>query len=172
MRWTPLNCTLKNGWNHAFLAASGWDSALPLQGPEFSPTRHMMWQERKKERKKGNGWDGKSMMYGGGWWFSGSVVSNSCNPMDCSPPGSSVYGILQARILKWFAISFSRGYFWPWDQNPALLHYRQILYWLSYKGSSLSSVMYHFSSVQFSSSVLSDSLRPHGCQASLSITNF
>ena len=29
-----------------------------------------------------------------------------CNPMDCSPPGSSVHGILQARILEWAAISF------------------------------------------------------------------
>ena len=32
-----------------------------------------------------------------------------CNPLDCSPPGSSVHGILQARILEWVAISFSRG---------------------------------------------------------------
>ena len=32
-----------------------------------------------------------------------------CNPMDCSPPGSSVQGILQARILEWVAISFSKG---------------------------------------------------------------
>ena len=31
-----------------------------------------------------------------------------CNPMDCSLPGSSVPGILQARILEWFAVSFSR----------------------------------------------------------------
>ena len=31
------------------------------------------------------------------------------NPMDCSPPGSSVHGILQARILEWVVISFSRG---------------------------------------------------------------
>ena len=31
-----------------------------------------------------------------------------CDPMDCSPPGSSVHGILQARILEWVAISFSR----------------------------------------------------------------
>ena len=31
------------------------------------------------------------------------------DPMDCSPPGSSVHGILQARILEWVAISFSRG---------------------------------------------------------------
>ena len=32
-----------------------------------------------------------------------------CNPVDCSPPGSSVYGILQARILEWVAMPFSRG---------------------------------------------------------------
>ena len=41
------------------------------------------------------------------WWFSHLVVSNSCDPMDCRPPGSSVHGILQARILEWVAISFS-----------------------------------------------------------------
>ena len=34
-------------------------------------------------------------------------MSDSCNPMDYSPPGSSVYGILQARILEWVAISYS-----------------------------------------------------------------
>ena len=32
-----------------------------------------------------------------------------CDPVDCSPPGSSVHRILQARILEWVAISFSRG---------------------------------------------------------------
>ena len=32
-----------------------------------------------------------------------------CDPMDCNPPGSSVHGISQARILEWFAISSSRG---------------------------------------------------------------
>ena len=31
-----------------------------------------------------------------------------CDPMDCNPPGSSVHGILQARILEWVAIPFSR----------------------------------------------------------------
>ena len=41
--------------------------------------------------------------------FSLSVVFDSCDPMDCSPPGSSVYGILEARILEWVAIPFSRG---------------------------------------------------------------
>ena len=43
------------------------------------------------------------------WWrFSCQVASNSCNPMDCSLPGSSVHGILQARTLEWVAISFSK----------------------------------------------------------------
>ena len=37
-----------------------------------------------------------------------SVVSNSCDPMDYSPPGSSVHRISPARILEWVAISFSR----------------------------------------------------------------
>ena len=40
------------------------------------------------------------------------LIAQSCltlgNPMDCSLPGSSVHGILQARILEWIAIRFSR----------------------------------------------------------------
>ena len=36
-------------------------------------------------------------------------------PMDCNPPGASVYGIFQARILEWVAISFSRGSSQPRD---------------------------------------------------------
>ena len=38
-----------------------------------------------------------------------------CDPMDCSPPGSSVHGIVQAWILDWVAISFARGSSWPRD---------------------------------------------------------
>ena len=41
-----------------------------------------------------------------------------CNLMDCSPPGSSVHGISQARILEWVAIPFSRGSSRPRDQTP------------------------------------------------------
>ena len=39
------------------------------------------------------------------------------DPMDCSPPGSSVHGIFQARILEWVAISFSRGSSQPRDRT-------------------------------------------------------
>ena len=38
-----------------------------------------------------------------------------CDPMDCSLPGSSVHGILQARTLEWVAFSFSRGSSRPKD---------------------------------------------------------
>ena len=40
---------------------------------------------------------------------------SDCNPKDCSPPGSSVHGISQARILEWVAISFPRGIFLDQD---------------------------------------------------------
>ena len=40
-----------------------------------------------------------------------------CDPMDCSPLGSSVHGILQTRILEWVAILFSRGSSQPRDQT-------------------------------------------------------
>ena len=50
------------------------------------------------------------------YWYvcvSCSVISNSLWPIDCSLADFSVHGILQARILVWIAISFSRGSFWP-----------------------------------------------------------
>ena len=40
-----------------------------------------------------------------------------CDPMDGSPPGSPVPGILQARTLEWVAISFSKGFSQPRDQT-------------------------------------------------------
>ena len=59
------------------------------------------------------------------WWEQNtakwSEVAQSCptlcDPVDCSPPGSSVHGILQARILEWVAISFSRGSSRPRDRT-------------------------------------------------------
>ena len=44
-----------------------------------------------------------------------------CNPMDCSLPGSSVHGIVQARILEWVAMPSSKGSFWP--RNQMLISY-------------------------------------------------
>ena len=76
------------------------------------------------------------------------------HPMDCSPPGSSIHGIFQARVLEWGAIAFSgneppekpkntgvgslsllQHIFPTQESNWGLLHCRQILYQLSYQGS-------------------------------------
>ena len=50
-----------------------------------------------------------------------------CHPVDCSPPGSSVHGTLQARILEWVASSFSRGPSRHQGSNPGLWHCGQRL---------------------------------------------
>ena len=51
-----------------------------------------------------------------------------CDPIDCSPPGSSIRAICQARILEWVAISHSRGSSWPRD--------RICVSWVSHIGRS------------------------------------
>ena len=69
------------------------------------------------------------------WWFSPYFVSDSCDSMDYISQGSA-REISQAKILKWIVISFSREdrIFLTQDLNLGLLHYRQILYQLSYEG--------------------------------------
>ena len=65
-----------------------------------------------------------------------------CNPIDCSPPASSVHGMLQARILEWVAMPFSRGSSRPRDQtwvSCSSCNCRRILYcWAT--GEALQSV--------------------------------
>ena len=65
------------------------------------------------------------------------------SPMDCSPPGSSVHGILQARILEWVAIFPTQG------SNPGLLHCRQILYGWATWGVHRSLYKYSLSYLQW-----------------------
>ena len=60
-----------------------------------------------------------------------SVVSNSLRPYGI------VHGILQARILDWVAVHFSRVIFLPQGLKPGLWHCRQILYQLSHQGSPI-----------------------------------
>ena len=51
------------------------------------------------------------------WKWKSFIHLTPCNPMDCSLSGSSVHGILQARILDWVATLFSRGSSWPRGQT-------------------------------------------------------
>ena len=93
-----------------------------------------------------------------------SVAQSSqtlCNPMDCSLPGSSVHGILQARILEWVTISFSRDSFHPRDRTN--------VFYISFTGRQ---ILYHWESgglflpilllLLFRHSIVSDSLQPNG----------
>ena len=57
-----------------------------------------------------------------------------CDSMNCSPPGFSDHGILQARILEWVAIPFSKGSSQPGIQ-PRSVTLQAILYHLSHQGS-------------------------------------
>ena len=52
-----------------------------------------------------------------------------CDPVDCSLPGSSVHGILQARILEWVAISFSRGSSRPRNTQVSCIADRGFILW-------------------------------------------
>ena len=89
--------------------------------------------------------------------------------MDCSPPGSSVHGILQAKILEWVTISFSRGSSHSKDRTCISCICRLILYcWDTREAPS----WFQFSSVQSLSHVwLFVTPWTAACQASLSITN-
>ena len=61
-----------------------------------------------------------------------------CDPVDCSPPGSSIHGILQARILEWAAISSSRGSSQPRDWTRVSSIGRRILHcWATWEVRSL-----------------------------------
>ena len=63
-----------------------------------------------------------------------------CNPLDCSPPISSVHRIFQARILVWVAIFLFQGIFLTQGLNPCLLcllHCRWILYLLIHQGRAV-----------------------------------
>ena len=100
------------------------------------------------------------------WWFSCQVVSNSCDPMDCSSPGSSVHGILQARILARVAISFFKGsaqprnrtqvsciagrFFTDWATREALylLYFSKQFFFFFLKHSQFLSLATHYTDSQ------------------------
>ena len=90
MNHVPLTTTAK------IILKSWWLQTSKLYNLFLVQPVRISWIERLLERKSRV--KVKSLSY-----------VRLCNPMDCSPPSSSVHGILQARILEWVAISFSRG---------------------------------------------------------------
>ena len=68
-----------------------------------------------------------------------------CDPMDCSPPGSSVHGISQARILEWGAIAFSRGFSRPRDRTQVSgIAGRHLTVWATRESWRESKIMWRF----------------------------
>ena len=93
-----------NGWHHQ------------LDGREFEWTPGVgdgqgglaccnSWGRKESDMTEGLNW---TECFASEWMKAAQSCPTLCDPMDCSPPGSSAHGILQARILEWVAISFSR----------------------------------------------------------------
>ena len=105
-----------------------------------------------QETKRGNG---------------GGLVAKSyltlCDPMDYSLSGSSVHEILQARVLEWVAISFTRGSS-PLEIETGSPALQVDSLPTEPPGNPVPHPNVTFSSVQFSGSVVSNSLRPHESQ--------
>ena len=107
-------------------------------------------------KNSGESWN---KYYGGG----GAVMSDSLDAIDYNPPGSSVHGLLQARILEWVATSSSRRSSQPRDQThiACVSHLgRCIVCHCTTWEAQVSS-----GSESESHSDMSDSLRPHGLQS-------
>ena len=90
-----------------------------------------------------------------------------CDAMDCSPPGFSVHAILQARILEWVAILFSRELPDPWIE---LLQCRQILYHLSNKGKKQRCT--YIQTFAYSSWVSSSNVHPSQVNTAVLLSNY
>ena len=83
----------------------GWED--PLEKEMAIHSSILAWKIRRTEEP------GRLQSW---WWCSQSLNHvQLCDPMDCSPAGSSVHGISEARILEWVTISFSRGSSPPTD---------------------------------------------------------
>ena len=109
MNYSLLTSGYKGPSAAAAAAAKSLQSCPTLCDPRWQPTRLAI------------PWDSPGKNTGVGCHFllqcmkvkSESEVAQSCptpsNPMDCSPPGSSIHEIFQARVLEWVAIAFSEG---------------------------------------------------------------
>ena len=90
------------------------------------------WDEslRQNVYLRGASWQetGELILRGDGRCLVAKLCRTLLWPTDCSRPGSSIHGILQARILEWVTISFSRGSSWPRDWTHISYIGRRILY--------------------------------------------
>ena len=79
--------------------SSGWDSGLPMQGAQVPLGNYIPCATAELQNIDDACMHANLLQ----------SCPTLCDPMNCSPPGSSVHGILQAKTLEWVAIPFSRG---------------------------------------------------------------
>ena len=131
-----------------------WDWATELNSLQYScccccwvasVMSESVWPHRRQPTRLHRLWDSPGKNTGVGCHFllqcmkvkSESEVAQSCltlsNPVDCSPPGSSVHGVFQARVLEWGAIAFSvflpgefHGLYSPWGHKESDTHWETL----------------------------------------------
>ena len=133
-----MNCSPSGSSVHGILQAN--ILAASAKSPQSCLT---LRPHRRQPTRLPCAWDSPGKNTGVGCHFllqcvkvkSESEVTQSCptlhDPMDCSPPGSSIHGIFQARVLEWGAIAFL-----TLGSNLCLTHRGQVLYCLSYPSSN------------------------------------
>ena len=113
--------TCQHGWpvKEDLAAGARWGKgslhlvlSLPPQVPWSSWT---LWRDVQESANSTGGWVYLGCCCGENESEVAQSCLTLCDSTDCSPPGSSIHGILQARILEWVAISFSRGSSQPRD---------------------------------------------------------
>ena len=105
IRSTDLICSSSKWWSYMSCKMQSFKLSCP-------------WEQSLQQWL--NSWDEVRLLKFPGPWTLVSVAQSClspCDPVDCSPPGSSVHGILQARVLGWVAISFFRGSSQPRDRT-------------------------------------------------------
>ena len=114
----PLCC---NKWSHRSEKLGHHHKEARSTQPEKALPIAMMIEHNQKKRSIK--WVflshsiGSISYYEVNWSEVAQLCPTLCDPMDCSLSGSSLHGILQARVLEWVAISFSRGSSWPRDRT-------------------------------------------------------
>ena len=95
-----------------------WRRVSPHRGPSWPVVGLLLWPQAWSS----SSWPPSLASSSGAVWISAAAAAKSlqscptlCDPIDSSPPGSAVPGILQARTLEWVAISFSDA--WMWKVN-------------------------------------------------------
>ena len=99
----PTDAIHVDGWNKINLNIIGVQEVKEVSNQVIKWVNH---------RNIGDTWN-----YNRSWVLVAQFCPTLCDPMDCSPPVSFIHGILQARILEWATVSFSRASSPPRDQT-------------------------------------------------------